>query len=271
MGRDGKGWRKAMIRLILSGCNGKMGRVFTKTAAAYDDVEIAAGLDVTDGAHNPYPCYTRTEDIPVDVAQSADVLVDFSHVSALAGILTYAAFGNRRIPVVLATTGYDDAQKNAIAEAATKTAIFQTANMSLGINLLVELVQKASGALGDGFDVEIVERHHNQKIDAPSGTALMIADAINDTYQQNHEAGLNYVYDRHSKREKRTRQEIGMHAIRGGTIVGEHAVIFAGTDEVLEIRHSAASKEVFAEGAMRAARFIIGKTPGIYTMKDVLR
>ena len=248
-----------------------MGRVFTKTAAGYEDVEIVAGLDVTDGTHNHYPCYTAAEDIPVEITSVADVLVDFSHVSALAGILTVAASGNRRIPVVLATTGYDNAQKSAIAEASARIAVFQTANMSLGVNLLVELVQKAAGALGDGFDVEIVERHHNQKIDAPSGTALMIADAINDTYQQSHEAGLNYVYDRHSKREKRTRQEIGMHAIRGGTIVGEHAVIFAGTDEVLEIRHSAASKEIFAEGAMRAARFIIGKSPGIYSMKDVLR
>ena len=257
-----------MIRIVLSGCNGKMGQVFTKSAAKYSDIQIVAGVDVAEGIHNPYPCYSKAEDISA-AAVEADVLVDFSHVSALQGLLAFAL--SSATPVVLATTGYDDAQKVAIKAAGEKIAIFHTANMSLGVNLLVDLVQKAVEVLGDGFDVEVVERHHNQKIDAPSGTALMIADAINETHRQTHSDELHYVYDRHSKRDKRSQKEIGMHAIRGGTIVGEHTVIFAGNDEVIEVRHSAASKEVFAEGAIRAARFILGKGAGIYSMKDVLR
>jgi len=250
-----------MIKVLLSGCNGKMGRAFTRVADKYEDLEIVAGFDISDAIPNSYPVYKNAADIAMDI----DAIVDFSHPSALSAILDYAV--SKKIPIVLPTTGYSAEQKEEIKAAAAKVPVFQSANMSLGVNLMIELVKKTAGLLGSGFDIEIIEKHHNQKVDAPSGTALMLADAMN----QELDGSCAYVYDRHLKREKRSNKEIGIHAVRGGTIVGEHTVIFAGNDEVIEVKHTATSKEVFAEGAVRAVRFLIGMEPGLYAMQDMIK
>jgi 4-hydroxy-tetrahydrodipicolinate reductase len=251
-----------MIKVIISGCNGAMGQVLTRTIAKYDDIEIVAGLDIASGKNDTYTVYTELEDIK---AKTADIIVDFSHPSALGKVLKLA--GREGIPTVLATTGYTEDQLIEIDEASRHIPVFRTANMSLGINLMIDLIKKASKVLDSGFDVEILEKHHNRKVDAPSGTAIMLANAINEDQPDKYE----YVYERHSTREKRSAREIGIHAVRGGTIVGEHMVIFAGNDEIIEIKHSAASREVFAEGAVKAIRFMQGKPPGLYNMSDVIR
>ncbi|HOQ07988.1 MAG TPA: 4-hydroxy-tetrahydrodipicolinate reductase [Clostridiales bacterium] len=249
-----------MIKILLSGCNGKMGQVITRMAEKYDDLTIVAGYDIADSGKNPYPVYTDLERCIV----RPDVLIDFSNPAALETLLAYASAG--RIPAVIATTGLSQSQIRLLNKAAEIIPVFYSANMSLGINLLIGLVKKAARLLQADFDIEIVEKHHNLKIDAPSGTALAIADAVNSVLDMKHE----YVYDRHSRRKKRSRNEIGIHAIRGGTIVGEHSVIFAGNDEIIEIRHTALSREIFATGALSAARFIIGKKPGMYGMSDLV-
>ncbi|HEY8349349.1 MAG TPA: 4-hydroxy-tetrahydrodipicolinate reductase [Clostridia bacterium] len=249
-----------MIKILLSGCNGKMGQVITRLSEQYDDLSIVAGYDITDSGKNPYPVFSDLRKCSV----RPDVLIDFSNPAALESILTYAT--STEIPVVIATTGHSQTQARMLKKTSEIIPVFYSANMSLGINLLIGLVKKAAKLLQTSFDIEIVEKHHNQKIDAPSGTALAIADAVNSVLDQKHE----YVYDRHSRRKKRSRNEIGIHAIRGGTIVGEHSVIFAGNDEIIEIRHSALSKEIFATGALSAARFIIGKKPGMYDMNDLV-
>ena len=249
-----------MIKILLSGCNGKMGQVITRLSEQYDDLSIVAGYDITDSGKNPYPVFSDLRKCSV----RPDVLIDFSNPAALESILTYAT--STEIPVVIATTGHSQTQARMLKKTSEIIPVFYSANMSLGINLLIGLVKKAAKLLQTSFDIEIVEKHHNQKIDAPSGTALAIADAVNSVLDQKHE----YVYDRHSRRKKRSRNEIGIHAIRGGTIVGEHSVIFAGNDEIIEIKHSALSKEIFATGALSAARFIIGKKPGMYDMNDLV-
>ncbi|HPV02876.1 MAG TPA: 4-hydroxy-tetrahydrodipicolinate reductase [Clostridiales bacterium] len=249
-----------MIKILLSGCNGKMGQVITRMAEKYDDLTIVAGYDIADSGKNPYPVYTDLERCIV----RPDVLIDFSNPAALETLLAYASAG--RIPAVIATTGLSQSQIRLLNKAAEIIPVFYSANMSLGINLLIGLVKKAARLLQADFDIEIVEKHHNLKIDAPSGTALAIADAVNSVLDMKHE----YVYDRHSRRKKRSRNEIGIHAIRGGTIVGEHSVIFAGNDEIIEIRHTALSREIFATGALSAARFIAGKRPGMYGMSDLV-
>ena len=249
-----------MINVILSGCNGKMGRVITRLAAEDEDLNIVAGVDINDYIPNIYPVYKT----PAECMEKADVLIDFSHPSVLDGILEYCK--DTKTPAVICTTGLSVEQKKAMEEASKVTPIFFSANMSLGINLLISLAKTAAKILEGGYDIEIVERHHNQKIDAPSGTALAIADAISGVLKENSE----YTYDRHNVRRKRRKNEIGIHAIRGGTIVGEHDVIFAGTDEVIEIKHSAASKEVFATGAVKAAKFLAGKPAGMYSMDDLV-
>ena len=193
-----------------------------------------------------------------------DVIIDFSNPALLNDLLDFAV--KKSMPVVIATTGYDESQKRQIEEASRKTSVFFTYNMSLGINLLANLAKKAVQVLGDGFDIEIIEKHHNQKIDAPSGTALMLADAICEELNK----PMKYEYDRHSKREKRTKNEIGMHAVRGGTIVGEHEIMFAGRDEIITLSHSARSKEVFAVGAVNAALFLKDKPAGMYSMKEMI-
>lgn len=249
-----------MKKIILCGCNGKMGRVIRNCVAGRDDCTIVAGIDLTEDNSAVFPIYRKIGDCEI----SADVIIDFSHPSLLGDILSYSI--SRKIPVVLATTGYSAEQVQSIHAASEKTAVFFTFNMSLGVNLLVELAKKATAVLGGQFDIEIIEKHHNQKIDAPSGTAIMLADAINETGGN----GYQYVYDRHSVVKKRDAKEIGIHAVRGGTIVGEHEVLFAGRDELLSLKHTAMSKDIFAVGAINAAVYLAGKQPGMYTMQQML-
>ncbi len=248
-----------MTKLILVGACGKMGRVVADIVSKRDDCSIAAGVDKF-----PKECAFPVYDSIFDVLEDADAVIDFSHPSALNDLLEYTK--NTGTPLVLATTGYDDKQKNLIADASKHSPIFFTYNMSMGINLLANLAKKAAQVLGSSFDIEIIEKHHNQKIDAPSGTALMLADAVCEIK----DTPMKYVYDRHSKREKRMQNEIGLHAVRGGTIVGEHDIIFAGRDEIITLSHSARSKEVFAVGAVNAAVYMSDKPAGLYDMKELI-
>lgn len=250
-----------MTRIILSGCNGKMGRVVTACVDGRDDCKIVAGVDLNAVMLADYPVYTDLHDI----TQEADVIIDFSRPTALSGIISFAA--DKGLACVLATTGYDERQTELIRSAAEKLPVFFSFNMSLGINLLIELAKKATAVLGDSFDIEIVEAHHNQKVDAPSGTAVMLANAVNDSLSEPYEL----TYDRHSLHEARQKKEIGMHSVRGGTIVGEHEVIFAGRDEVVKLSHSAHSKEIFAVGAVKAAIFVAKRPAGLYSMSDMLK
>lgn len=248
-----------MIKVILCGASGKMGGFIASCAETDSEVQIVAGVDKINNGEN-FPVFPSFDEINV----KADLIIDFSHVALLDSLLEYSVKNN--IPAVIATTGYSDAQIEKIKEAAKQIPIFFTFNMSIGINLIASLAKKAAAILGADFDVEIVEKHHNQKIDAPSGTAIMLANAVNSVFGDT----MNYEYDRHSKRQKRTKNEIGIHSVRGGTIVGEHDVIFAGHDEVITISHSAQSKEVFAAGAVRAAKFLYGKAPGLYDMNSIM-
>lgn len=248
-----------MTNIILVGCNGKMGQVICRIVENDPDAKISCGIDISGEKKNDFPVYTEFNP---DV--KGDCIIDFSHPSALTATLEYAK--STMTPAVIATTGFSEEQKVELAAASKTAPIFFSANMSLGINLLIQLVRRATELLEDSFDIEIVEKHHNQKIDAPSGTALAIADAINDASKADNE----YVYDRHEVRKKRGKREIGIHAVRGGTIVGEHSVIFAGLDEVLEIKHQANSKEIFAAGAVKAAKFMVGKTAGMYNMQNLV-
>ena len=250
-----------MIRILLCGCFGKMGRVITQLVADRPNCEIVAGVDLASDPTAPFPSYTNID----AVQEPADVIIDFSHPSLLASILGYAA-QHDNMPAVLCTTGYSAEQVEVLKAAAATQPIFYSRNMSLGINLLIELSKKAAMVLGDQFDIEIVEKHHNQKIDAPSGTALMLADAISSV----RDGETEYTYDRHAQRKKRSKNEIGLHAVRGGTIVGEHEVIFAGNHEVITLSHSAQSKELFAVGAVNAAVFMCGKAPGLYDMSAMI-
>ena len=249
-----------MTKIMLCGCNGKMGKVIERLVSAREDVRIVCGIDINDTQYSDYPVYTE----PSQCDCVCDVIVDFSHPSCLAGILSYAKAN--KVPAVICTTGLSAAQKDELLAASKETAIFFSANMSLGVNLLIDLAKRAAKLLEGSFDIEIIEKHHNQKIDAPSGTALAIADAIGDVLEQK----PAYIYDRHSVRKKRGKDEIGIHAVRGGTIVGEHEIIFAGADEVIELKHHAASKEIFAVGAIRAAVFMKAKAPGMYSMTDLV-
>lgn len=248
-----------MTRIIITGANGKMGRVIRNVVAGREDCTVVAGVDFNTEAA-PFPIYKSI----AEVREEADVIIDFSNPALLDDLLAYSA--DKTMPLVIATTGYTDAQKAQIQQAAEKCPIFFTYNMSMGINLLATLAQKALQVLGSDFDIEIIEKHHNQKIDAPSGTALMLADAMCEEIDH----PMKYEYDRHAKREKRTRDEIGIHAVRGGTIVGEHEIIFAGRDEIITLSHSARSKEIFAVGAVNAAVFMCGKGAGLYDMSQMI-
>lgn len=250
-----------MIRILLSGCHGKMGRVIAAIVQERQDCEIAAGIDMNTDSSCGFPVYSA----PHLVETEADVAIDFSHPALLSPLLDYGK--KKKLPLVLCTTGYEKKQVQELEEASKSIPIFYSRNMSLGINLLIELSKKATQVLGSGFDIEIVEKHHNQKIDAPSGTALMLADEISEV------AGgeMHTMYDRHSQRKKRGKNEIGIHSVRGGTIVGEHEVIFAGRQEVLTLSHSAQSKEVFANGAVNAALFLKKQGAGLYDMADLLK
>lgn len=249
-----------MLRLILSGCNGKMGRVITACVAERCDCEIVAGFDINTESHAGFPVYAN----PANCGIEADAIIDFSHPSALDGVLAYAR--EHRLPAVIATTGLSPQQVQKIRDAAGIIPVFWSANMSLGISLFMELAKKAASILGNDFDVEILEMHHNQKVDAPSGTALMLADAVSEGLEYKPQ----YVFERHSVRKKREKAEIGISAIRGGTIVGEHEVIFAGHDEIFTLSHSARSKEIFAVGAINAALFVAAQPAGYYAMADLV-
>ncbi len=249
-----------MLKIILSGCQGHMGQVITKLVDEQENTVIVAGVDLQTSANTPYPIYNNFQDIK----ETADVIIDFSHPSVLENLLAYSL--EKQIPAVIATTGLSCCQVEQIEKASQNVALFYSGNMSLGINLLAALVKKAAQILGDRADIEIVEAHHNQKIDAPSGTANMLLDAAIEGLDKE----MIPVYDRHSRRQKRDKNEIGMHSIRGGTIVGEHQVIFAGKDEVVTLSHSAHSKEVFAVGAVKAAIFLANKPPRLYDMADVV-
>lgn len=248
-----------MTKIILSGCFGHMGKVITDCVSKRADCEIVAGVDIGSGTA-VYPVFKSFSDVNVD----ADVIVDFSHPSVLNGLLEFAVA--KKMPAVIATTGLSDEQVAKIHETAKEVPLFFSANMSIGISLISELAVKAARVLEGSFDIEIVEAHHNQKIDAPSGTALMLANSISDALTEK----PHYEFDRHSKRQKRDKNEIGIHAIRGGTIVGEHEIIFAGLDEIIKISHSARSRELFAVGAVNAALYLKGKEPGFYSMKQLI-
>ena len=250
-----------MKKIVLSGCNGVMGREISACVKGREDCTIVAGIDLHTDLPNDFPVVTKPEDIPCD----ADVVIDFSHPSVLSPLLDYAL--KKNLPVVLCTTGYSKDQVEELKKASEQIPVFYSRNMSLGINLLIELCKKAAFVLGDQFDIEVIEKHHNKKIDAPSGTALMIADHISSVMPEE----MRYVYDRHSQRKKREKQEIGLHAVRGGTIVGEHEVVFAGHHEVLSISHSAQSKEVFATGSINAAVYLANQPAGLYDMSDLLK
>ncbi len=250
-----------MKRIVICGANGKMGHTVASCIAERSDCKVIGGVDSYTAQYTDFPIVATVSEL----ADVPDVIIDFSNPSLLDSLLEYALVNN--VALVLATTGYSDAQISQIQKAAQQIPVFFTFNMSLGINLLVELAQKAASILGGQFDIEIVEKHHNQKIDAPSGTAIMIANAINETLHNEY----HYVYDRHARRMKRDPKEIGMHSIRGGTIVGEHDIIFAGNDEVITLSHSAASKAVFAVGAVNAAVYLCGKPAGLYDMKQLVQ
>lgn len=249
-----------MIKLLLSGCCGHMGRTVTALVNSREGFEITAGVDLKEDNNLDYPVFASFDEVNVNF----DVIIDFSHPTALAGLLEYV--NKMHIPAVLCSTGYSDEQIEEINTSSKHCAIFRSANMSLGINLLSDICRQSAKILGDNFDIEIIEAHHNLKLDAPSGTALMLEKSI--------EKGLDYkpelVYDRHDRRQKRDKKEIGMHAVRGGNIVGEHQIIFAGEDEIITFSHSARSKTVFASGALDAAAFMAGKKSGLYSMKDVI-
>lgn len=251
-----------MVRAIMHGCNGKMGRVITGLIRDDDAIEIVAGIDTYTGTANDYPVFESIEACDVE----ADVVIDFSNASAVDHLLDYCA--KKKLPVVLCTTGLSEEQLRKVEETAEQTAVLKSANMSLGINLLLKLLQNAAKVLGPaGFDIELVERHHNQKVDAPSGTALALADSVNEALDNQY----TYVFDRSQVRQKRGEKEIGISAVRGGTIVGDHEVIFAGADEVIEFKHTAYSKAVFGKGAVEAAKFLVGKKAGKYDMSDVIQ
>lgn len=249
-----------MQKIIISGCNGKMGQVVESICKTDSQIQVVAGFDVNQ-APREYPVYVS----PANFTGEADAIIDFSSPKALDGLLAFAT--ERQIPIVLATTGYTDGQLAQIDAASKLVPIFRSANMSLGINVVLDLIKRAAAILGDSCDIEIVERHHNRKVDAPSGTAIMLADAAREGLDYD----VDYNYGRHDRRSSRPKNEIGISSVRGGTIVGVHEVIFAGRDEVLEIRHEAQSREIFASGAVKAAKFLTTVTaPGLYNMQQLV-
>lgn len=251
-----------MTKVIMNGCNGHMGIVISQLCEQDENIEIVAGVDINTEQKFGYPVFADLASCDI----AADAMIDFSHVSCVDALLEYSV--EKQIPVVLCTTGLSEEQLQKVTEASEKVAVLKSANMSLGINMLMDLLQKAARTLAPaGFDMEIVEKHHNQKLDAPSGTALALADSINEALEDQY----SYKYDRSQERKKREKYEIGIQAVRGGNIVGEHEVIFAGTDEVITFQHTAYSKAVFGKGAIEAAKYLAGKPAGYYTMADVIQ
>ncbi len=249
-----------MLKIALSGCCGRMGHVINDIVSGREGMEIVAGFDINTVQYANFPIFAD----PFEFTGECDVIIDFSHPSALDGLLSYCLSNGTAL--VIATTGYTEEDTAKIHKASEQIPVFFTFNMTLGINLLANLAKTAAKVLGGQYDIEIIEKHHNQKIDAPSGTAIMLADAINEELDNKY----HYVYDRHSVRAKREKTEIGMHSVRGGTIVGEHEIIFAGRDEVISLKHEAHSKQVFAVGAVNAGVFLCGKPAGLYAMSDLL-
>ena len=251
-----------MIRMIMHGCNGRMGTVISNLAKENKDIEIVAGVDTYTEANKDYPVFKSIAECDID----ADVVVDFSNAKAVDGLLDVCV--KRQLPVVLCTTGLSEEQLDKVKEATLKVAVLRSANMSLGVNLLMELVKKATSTLqGEGFDIEIVEKHHKHKLDAPSGTAIALADAANEVANPKY----RYNFDRSSERREREDSEIGLSAVRGGSITGEHDVIFAGLDEVITLSHTAYSRDIFGKGALSAAMYLAGKGAGLYSMQDVIK
>ena len=250
-----------MVNTAIVGCNGKMGCFVAQAVQSREDCNVLFGVDAFGESNYNFDVF-KTFD---EATETPDVIIDFSNPAALDGMLSYAV--DNKVPCVICTTGFSKDQIAKIEDAAKTIPVFYSGNMSLGINLLIELSKEAAKILGNQFDIEIVEKHHNQKKDAPSGTAIMIAEAINEELGGKD----HFVYDRHSVRKPRDKDEIGMHAIRGGTIVGEHDIIFAGHDEVITLSHSAQSREVFANGAVNAAVFLAGKPAGMYAMSDLIK
>ena len=251
-----------MVKIMMHGCNGVMGQVISKIIEETEGAVMACGVDRVDDGHNDYPVFTDINACDVEV----DAIIDFSAAPAVDGLLDFAV--ERQIPVVLCTTGLSDEQLEKVHEASKKTAVLRSANMSLGVNTLFKVLKSMTKLLADaGFDIDIVEKHHRRKLDAPSGTAIALAEAVNEPLNNEYE----FVYDRSQRREQRPKKEIGISAVRGGTIVGEHEVIFAGTDEVITFKHTAYSKAIFGKGAVEAAKFLKGKPAGMYDMHDVIR
>ena len=249
-----------MVEVILHGCNGRMGQMLSELISKDEEMKVVAGIEPSGEAKNDYPVYKSFDELK----ETADVIIDFSTASAIDSLLDYCE--KTHTPLVLCSTGLSEAQLDRVENLANESAVLVSANMSLGINVLLKLLKSVTGTLyGNGFDIEIVEKHHNQKLDAPSGTALALADVMKDELDD-----ISYNLDRSKVRKKRERNEIGISAVRGGTIVGEHEVIFAGTDEVIEIKHTAYSRAIFAKGAMSAAKFLKGKNAGKYSMSDVI-
>ena len=251
-----------MLNILLSGCYGKLGGAILEYAGTRDDVRIIAGIDPGFAKTMPFPVFKQPDALPAELRP--DAVIDCSLPMALPGLLAFAQHEN--LPVVLAATGYGDAEYAMIDEAAKQIPVFQSGNMSLGIFLLKQLARQAAQVLGESFDIEITEAHHGQKIDAPSGTAYILGEAVNDGLL----APRPYSYERQSRREARPKEEIGMHSVRGGTISGEHTVLFAGFDEVVELTHRAYSKKIFAAGCVSAARFLAGRPAGRYGMEDMV-
>ncbi len=249
-----------MVNIALVGCNGRMGKAVSEAVAVRNDCKILFGADPFGTSTYEYPVYKSL----MESETKADVIIDFSNPALLDDILEYAVKYNT--PCVICTTGFSADEIDKINKTSEKVAVFRSGNMSLGINLLIELSKEAAKLLGNDFDIEIIEKHHNQKLDAPSGTALMLADGISEVLEEEPQ----YVYDRHSYRKKRAKNEIGIHAVRGGTIVGEHEVIFAGHDEVVSLTHQAQSREVFAVGAVNAAIYLASQGAGMYNMSNLL-
>ena len=250
-----------MTKIIMLGCNGRMGQMITDMVKQDDECTIVAGIDIVDNRDNGYPVYTKLADCDVE----ADAIIDFTSATDFESRMDYAV--DKQIPIIECSTGLSEEQMDYLKKASEKVAVLKSANMSLGINLLMKLLKEAAVKLaGDGFDVEIVEKHHNQKLDAPSGTALALADSINEAMDDRYE----YIYDRSQVRQKRDKKELGISAVRGGPIVGEHEVIFAGTDDVITFKHTAYSRAVFAKGSITAAKYLKGKAAGLYDMSDVL-
>ncbi len=250
------------MKIFLVGTNGAMGQAINNLCKKTEDVSILAGMDLEDKNLYSYPIYTNIQDIPKDL--DFDVIIDFSHPAFCAQTVNLAR--QHKKPLVYATTGLNDEDIKLLDELSKEVALFRSSNMSLGVNLVINLAKQAAKFLYDDFDIEIIEKHHNKKIDAPSGTALTMAKEINKTLDNK----MNFVYERESKREKRDKKEIGIHSIRGGTIVGEHDILFAGNDETITLSHQATSKEVFAKGALRAGQFIKDLSPGLYGMNNLL-